>query len=433
MPALDQGIMTDADLELPHTSPDQFRLSRRELVFIVAFWSVYALLSAASRVFDRGIGSLPWSGTLGVPFIEAFCWMLLTPPIFLLAGRLEGSHRRSTQILVFSLLGVAVALLLGTFGNELRHALTPFRPQGGLPSLPDSVGGALRRAGRGGSGPPRGGGGPPVWFGILNALVLYVGVVAAALARTYSRRYHLRREQAARREARLEAQLAEARLDALRRQLDPHFLFNTLNAVSALVERDPRGVRRMIMRLSELLRHSFEGGGEAVVPLRAELALLTRYVDIMQVRFQGRLNVETRVDERALDALVPSMILQPLVENAIKHGVERTTGAGEIRIDAECTDSELVLRVRDNGPGLSGSVDASGRVGVGVRNTIARLEQLYGRGERFSMTAGTDGGTVAELRLPFRSGRESVDPSAAADDRRPAGDASVPGGGTRVS
>jgi two-component system LytT family sensor kinase len=425
--------MTDTDSELPHTSAEHFRLSRRELVLIVAFWSVYALLSAASRVFDRGVGSLQWSGILGVPFIEAFCWMVLTPLIFLLAGRLEGGHRRSTQILVFSLLGVAIAVLLGTFGNELRHALTPFRSQGGPASITDSVGGAVRRAGRGGGGAPRGGGGPPIWFGILNALVLYVGVVAAALARTFSRRYHLRREQAARREARLEAQLAEARLDALRRQLDPHFLFNTLNAVSALVERDPRGVRRMIMRLSELLRHSFEGGGDAEVPLRAELALLTRYVEIMQVRFQGRLTVETRVDERGLDALVPSMILQPIVENAIKHGVERTTGAGEIRIEAECSEDELVLRVRDNGPGLGESVEGSGRVGVGLRNTVARLEQLYGPGQRFSIMPGADGGTVAELRLPFHLRRDGVEPQPASDHPPTHRHESVPGGGTRVS
>jgi two-component sensor histidine kinase len=391
---------------------------------------MYALLSVASRVFDRAGGSLQWSGIFGVPFIEAFCWMLLTPAIFLLAGRLDGSHRRSTQIIVFSLLGVAVAVLLGTFGNELRHALTPPRSPG-PPALVDAVGGAVRRSGRGVGG-SRGGGGPPVWFGILNALVLYLGVLAAGLARTYSRRYHLRREQAARREARLEAQLAEARLDALRRQLDPHFLFNTLNAVSALVERDPRGVRRMIMRLSELLRHSFEGGRDAEVPLRAELALLTRYVEIMQVRFQGRLAVETHVDDRALDALVPSMILQPLVENAIKHGVERATGTGEIRIEAECCGDELVLRVRDNGPGLSDSVERTGRVGVGLRNTVARLEQLYGPGERFSMSPGVDGGTVAELRLPFHLRKDSVESASAPNGRRVEGEEAVPGGGPRV-
>jgi len=349
-----------------------------------------------------------------------------------LTSWLDSGYGRPTQILVFSVLGIAIAVLLGTFGNELRHVLTPFRGGGSPPPLADTLGYAARRSGRGGGGPRGGGGGPPVWFGILNALVLYLGVLAAGLARTYSRRYHLRREQAARREARLEAQLAEARLDALRRQLDPHFLFNTLTAVSALVERDPRGVRRMIMRLSELLRHSFEGARDAEVPLRAELALLNRYVEIMQVRFQGRLTVETHVDERALDALVPSMILQPLVENAIKHGVERATGAGEIRIEGDCSGDELVLRVRDNGPGVSEAAEASGRVGVGLRNTVARLAQLYGPGERFSIGPAADSGTVAELRLPFHLREDSVQRQAAGDPQ-PEPHESGPRGGTRVS
>jgi LytS/YehU family sensor histidine kinase len=129
--------------------------------------------------------------------------------------------------------------------------------------------------------------------------------------------------------------------------------------------------------------------------------MLTRYVEIMQVRFQGRLTVKTRVDDRALDALVPSMILQPLVENAMKHGIERATGPGMIDIEADVDGDELLLRVRDNGPVVHESVDPTGRYGVGLRNTVARLEQLYGIANRFTMTHGTGGGTVVELRLPF--------------------------------
>ena len=207
---------------------------------------------------------------------------------------------------------------------------------------------------------------------------------------------------------RLQAQLAEARLDALRRQLDPHFLFNTLHAVSSLVERDPRGVRRMITRLSELLRHSIEVSGEPEVPLRQELELLGRYLDIMPVRFQGRLEVETRVDDRALDALVPNLILQPLVENAIKHGVEQLTGPGRICIEAEHADGQVVLRVRDNGPGVDGGVPAGAPLAtrpgrVGLRNTVARLEQLYGTEQRFTLRLAEDGGAVAEVRLPYHT------------------------------
>ena len=398
-----QPMTTPTVPEAPLHAGERIPLTRRELAFVVAFWAGYASLSVVSRLFDRGPDlSNEVVGTVIIAAIEALCWILLTPPIFALAARVVTDRRRVVHLVLLAVVGVGVAVALAWLGSELRHALTPPRPRFG-PRAFDGVPGGGR--GRG----PRGGGGPPILFGILNALVLYSGVVAAGIARAYSRRYHARREEAARREARLEAQLAESRLEALRRQLDPHFLFNTLNAVSALVERDPRGVRRMIARLSELLRHSFEGGGAPEVPLRDELALLARYVDIMQVRFQGRLTVETDADDDVLDALVPAMILQPLVENAIKHGVERASGAGRVVIEAEREGDELVLRVCDDGPGVPEVPNGGPRRGVGLRNTVARLEQLYGEAQRFTLAPGPLGGTVAEIRLPFHARTVSGD------------------------
>ena len=220
--------------------------------------------------------------------------------------------------------------------------------------------------------------------------------------RGYSLRLGARRAQA----TQLQAQLAEARLEALRSQLDPHFLFNTLNAVSSLVERDPRGVRRMITRLSELLRYSMEDAREAEITMRRELDLLDRYLDIMQVRFPG-LNVLRLLDDRALDMMVPSMILQPLVENAIRHGVERMTDPGRVEIEAVLEGETLVLRVRDDGPGEESRPDGS-TGGVGLRNTRARLEQLYGAAGRFSLTRNEEGLTVAEVRLPATSDRSEL-------------------------
>ena len=383
-----------------HRAPDPMRLTRTEVAFIVGFWTAFASLNVASRLLDRpDMARLP--GFASVAVIEALCWALITPVIFMLAAKLDIENRRHRQFTVLALVGVMIAVVMAWSGSELRSALTPFGGGGG--------GGGPTAGGRGGrgGGPLQGGrrGGPPIWFGIVNALVLYFGVVAAAMARTYSRRYQIRREEAARREARLEGQLAEARLDALRRQLDPHFLFNTLNTVSALVERDPRGVRRMISRLSELLRHSFEGGGEPEVTLRDELVMLTRYIEIMQVRFQGRLTVETDIADDARDALVPTMILQPLVENAIKHGIERITGPGLIEISAVVERNgaapELVLRVRDNGPGTGDVSPNAGRQGVGIGNSAARLAQLYGTAQRLTLSADARGGAVAEIRLPF--------------------------------
>jgi two-component system LytT family sensor kinase len=297
---------------------------------------------------------------------------------------------------------VAAALMIHVVGNVVRFEMLE-RYAGEL---------GWRGGGRGGGRfGPRGGPWRIDRFGIVNELVTAGGLVAAAIARNASLRYRARREQA----TRLQAQLAEARLDALRRQLDPHFLFNTLNAVSALVERDPRGVRRMIARLSELLRHSMEGGEDAEIPLERELALLQLYVDIMMVRFQGRLEVTMSADDRARTALVPQLVLQPLVENAIRHGVSQVDGEGRIAVMAAVEGGTLRLRVQDNGrgviaPGEDATADATADAadvrtsgGVGLRNTRARLAQLYGDAHRIALEPAPGGGTVAELVIPFHT------------------------------
>src|SRR5581483_10484581 len=141
----------------------------------------------------------------------------------------------------------------------------------------------------------------------------------------------------------LRAQLADARLESLRSQLHPHFLFNTLNAISALTERDPAGVRRMIARLSELLRAMIESGGGTTVPLREELDILQRYIEIMEIRFQGRLHVSTKIDPGALDLAVPALILQPLVENALEHGASRAAGESRVEIEVRRDGARLQL------------------------------------------------------------------------------------------
>jgi two-component system, LytTR family, sensor kinase len=357
----------------------------REFAAIVAFWAGYALLTLANRIFDQGGPSAAMNGRILVAAIESLCWIVVTPILFALVGRFDLERSRSRRdrwigLLVIALVTIASAAVLGLIGRELRELFTPFPP---------------RRGGRGG-GPPEG---VRLWFGFFNSLVLALGVVAVGVARAYSRRLRSRREQA----IQLTSQLAEARLDALRRQLDPHFLFNTLNAISSLVERDPRGVRRMIARLGDLLRHSFEGGQEPEVTVRRELALLDLYVDIVKVRFQDRLVVDVRVDDAVLDALVPTFILQPLVENAVKHGVERRTEGGRVTVEGTRAGDALVLRVINDAPD-SALVGSSSGSGVGIRNTRARLEQLYGSRQRFSLDRDAELGVVAEVRLPFHTG-----------------------------
>ena len=240
-------------------------------------------------------------------------------------------------------------------------------------------------------------------FWWMNELFLYVAVLAAGFARGYFLMYQARREEAVTlmaEKTHLQAQLAETRLMSLRMQLNPHFLFNTLNAVSSLVDRDPRGVRRMIARLSELLRHTLDGDASQEISLQEELEFVDRYLDIEQIRFQGKLEIDKDVPCDVVEALVPNMILQPLVENAVKHGATRNEGVGRIDIAAWRDGDSLFLSVQDNGPGFNNETTSNG-TGVGLKNTRARLEALYGDTASLNIKRADDGGVIATIRLPF--------------------------------
>jgi two-component system LytT family sensor kinase len=164
------------------------------------------------------------------------------------------------------------------------------------------------------------------------------------------------------------------------------------------VERDPRGVRRMIARLSELLRYTLEESTEQEVPLHRELDLLGEYIELMQIRFQGKLEVVVRVEDDAREALVPNLILQPVVENAMKHGVSQVSGKGRIELHARRVADRLIVTVSDNGPGPGG-----GDLGVGLSNTNARLREMYGDSYVVTLRPAERGGTEAEVALPFHT------------------------------
>jgi two-component system, LytTR family, sensor kinase len=202
------------------------------------------------------------------------------------------------------------------------------------------------------------------------------------------------------RASQLESRLAQAQLEVLRMQLQPHFLFNTLHTISAFMqEGEIEAADRMISRLSDLLRLALDSAGAQEVPLRQEMDFLHRYLEIQQIRFQDQLRVELDVPDELLDARVPNLILQPLVENAIKHGVTARAEGGEVRVSAARDDGLLRLTIRDDGPGLS-AVPKAGS-GVGLANTRARLEQLYGTKQRFSVANHPDGGVVVEIVVPL--------------------------------
>ncbi|HEU0299167.1 MAG TPA: histidine kinase [Longimicrobium sp.] len=200
--------------------------------------------------------------------------------------------------------------------------------------------------------------------------------------------------------SRLETELARAELRALRMQMEPHFLYNTLHTVSEMVHVDPPAAERMIVRLGLLLRHTTETGSQEV-PLEREIEFLRAYLEIEQARFHDRLTVSIDVPDELLACAVPSLILQPLVENAIRHGTSRLAGAGTVRIGAARRGDALVLRVADNGPGLGAPGGGRG-TGVGLRNIRSRLRHLYGDAGRLTLEPAEGGGLEAAVSLPHR-------------------------------
>jgi sensor histidine kinase YesM len=230
------------------------------------------------------------------------------------------------------------------------------------------------------------------------ALFFYWAILGVNYAIDYYQKYRERELRA----SQLETRLAQARLQVLKMQLHPHFLFNTLNAISELVFKDPESAEHMITNLSDLLRLSLDNVGVQEVPLKQELDFLNKYVEIEQTRFHDRLQLSTDIAPETLDAWVPNMILQPLVENAIRHGIGMRSAGGHIEIGAERENGMLRLFVRDNGGGLHNGEQKQLKEGVGLANTRARLAHLYGEEHRFDLDNVPGGGLMVDMSIPFR-------------------------------
>ncbi|HEX7241400.1 MAG TPA: histidine kinase, partial [Longimicrobiaceae bacterium] len=249
------------------------------------------------------------------------------------------------------------------------------------------------------------------WRAFHSYVLYYVLLLGIAHAVLYYERYR-ERERAA---ERLAAHLTEARLQALKMQLQPHFLFNTLNAISALIPADAKPARRMVARLGDLLRLSLEHEETQEVTLREELAFLQPYLEIEQARLEDRLTVVMEIAPETLDARVPHLVLQPLVENAIRHGIAPRIEPGRVEISATsgADDRFLHLEVRDDGPGVDRHNQIGTRKGVGLTNIRSRLEQLYDGEHRFELENHPEGGVVVRIALPFRR----ADHGAATEER----------------
>ena len=229
-------------------------------------------------------------------------------------------------------------------------------------------------------------------------LLTYWAILGIGYGREYYRKFREREVRA----AQLKTQLTQAQLQALKMQLHPHFLFNTFNTISSLMHMNVDEADRVLARLGDLLRYSLSNVGVQEVTLREEIDFLQRYLEIEQARFGDRLKVRISVDPEVLDYKVPNLILQPLVENAIRYAVAPRAGGGCIDISARKVIGSLRLSVIDDGPGLPTETDIPTHEGVGLRNSRERLEQLYGENHRFILSNKSPKGLEVALVIPVR-------------------------------
>jgi signal transduction histidine kinase len=326
-------------------------------------WTALALFFAVSTSLTYRSSGRPalWALTMKRSLTEWWIWAILSPAIAGLARRFPLHGRRAPAHAAIHVAAGAVIAVAKTFADRAVFAmLTGFWTYLLVSTL------------------------------ALN-FVLYLGIVAAAHGVEYYRRSR-EREQ-------LEARLAEARLQLLGMQLQPHFLFNTLNTIAEMVHEDPDKADAMIGGLSDLLRRTLELASSQEIPLDEELALVDRYLDIQRARFGERLRVRVEADDAARGAPVPALLLQPLVENAIRHGLAAHVDAGRIDIEARRTPDGLTITVVDDGPGSG----ASGPERTGLGNTRARLQALYGSRASLELSRGASGGMRVEVRLPVRA------------------------------
>jgi LytS/YehU family sensor histidine kinase len=248
--------------------------------------------------------------------------------------------------------------------------------------------------------------GPYLLDRFYSDLPIYFVLAGISFARQYAdqvKRSTREAHELALRTTELERRLVESQLQSLRAQLQPHFLFNALNTISAFTESSPQMARRLMAQLGDLLRASLHHAAQPLVTLGEELTFLDDYLAIESARFEGRLHVSVRADEDLLSAMVPSFLLQPVVENAIRHGVGKRLSGGRVEVSATGDRSTIRIRVRDDGVGLVPGWDLERDAGVGLRNVAARLEHLYGRPGLLRLVPLAAGGVEVQIDLPRAS------------------------------
>lgn len=370
----------------------------RILAMGLGVWAGLVLLFATQFVL---VGSSSWGEAFKQAVFFWGLWVVLTPVVVFLCFRFPFERRCFPRDLSVHLLACTLVVVVNQIA--FRHFIPAPPPPSGdahqdSPPAPDAA------------KPVRP---PPGGFLSLRAgldILVYWSLVGVGQAITNFRRS----QQRERRAAELEARLTRSKLQALRMQINPHFLFNTLNAISTLIYVNPRAADEMLGDLSELLRHSLDSMNEQEVTLQRELQFIRAYISIEQKRFGERLRLEQNVPEGLLKAMVPALILQPLVENAIRHGIEPQRAPGLVTLTAERKGELLYLQVRDDGKGLPPE-GTKGREkhGIGLNNTQARLREMYGTDQRFSFGGGEPRGCVVQIRIPYHEQPLEVAPEPA--------------------
>ncbi len=349
-------------------------IGKRDIAIVVAGWTALALAAGLQGALDAALlgHAASWPTAFRNAFLDWYSCALFIPILFVVVARWPLGKSAGILTWVGYVAVVALCTVLKfVVWVPLLHLL---EPQTKL-SLAQYILGDF-----------------------VFQFFAFWAVVGLLLALVYYRSFRDRETRA----AQLEATLASAQLDALRVQLRPHFLFNTLNSVAALIHIDPDAADEMLGRLAELLRLTLERDGDPEVTLDEELQTLDRYLAIMRIRFRDRLRVEIVVTPQARCCKVPHFILQPLLENAIEHGIDRAEGTCTVSVHGDVVDGVLALEVTDRGPGLSpGPAPAAG---IGLSNARRRLETLYDRAGSLELDSGDGAGLTVRLRIPARVG-----------------------------
>ncbi len=354
--------------------------SRIKWLIIVGFWIFFGLLNGTQLYLGLWMEAFPvsfWRVFANDLFGWSF-WIAATPIVLWLGRRFPVERGRWWRVVpIHLIMCLLISVCHSAYGTFVNLYTQPFGP----PRVPRSFMESF--AGR-----------------AVSQFHIDLLIYATTLGLSYAVSYYLRYREREFRASQLETQLANAQLQTLKMQLQPHFLFNTLNGIAGLVrDSKNKAAVEMLAGLSDLLRYTLESAGKQEVPLKEELEFLELYLDIQQMRFSDRMKVEMEIEPETLDAMLPNLILQPLVENAIRHGISHRAAAGVVGVVARRDNGSLRIRIYDDGVGLGNSTT---RIeGVGLSNTRARLAQLYGESQRFALSERAGGGTEAELVIPF--------------------------------